>query len=221
MVSTPTIYYISPSNPKRPVAHKKLRSSAYEREVTTDDKIKAAIGSTVGTLIPLLLMMRKQGLKNPLKLKYGLSDLVVMAASSIAGGVAVGMIGEDKPTRKNKFKEGVFQFLNASVPTWLVGGALKLAEVNPKMNNIPTKIATVALSLIVGLFGTATVSNLIVDPLDKEPDRKLTLKDTLANIDDAIGALVLAKIPLIDKLHLESLLPAIFGYCGYRAGKSN
>lgn len=90
-----------------------------------------------------------------------------------------------------------------------------------KFNNVPSKIASVIIALTVGMFGTATVSNLIFDPLDKKPDRKLTLKDCLANIDDAIGVFVLAKFPLADKLHLERLLPAIYAYCGYRAGKSN
>ena len=71
------------------------------------------------------------------------------------------------------------------------------------------------------MYGTATISNLLFDPLDKKSDRKLKLRDCVANIDDAIGVFVLAKIPLVEKLHLEKVLPAIYTYCGYRAGKSN
>ena len=40
-------------------------------------------------------------------------------------------------------------------------------------------------------------------------------------MDDALGALVVAKIPVVDKLHLEKIMPAIFAWCGYRAGESN
>ena len=75
--------------------------------------------------------------------------------------------------------------------------------------------------LIVGMYGAASLSNVISDPQDKQPDRKLTLLDCVANIDDAVGALVLAKFPCANKLHLESFLPLIYAYCGYRAGKSN
>ena len=147
--------------------------------------------------------------------------MITLSGSSVAGGVAVGMIGETKETNKNKFKEGVFQFLNGSIPTWIVSGVLKLSELSNKFNNIPSKIASVIIALSVGMYGTATVSNLLFDPLDKVPDRKLKLKDCLANIDDAIGVFVLAKIPIVDKLHIETILPFIYTLCGYRAGKSN
>lgn len=202
-------------------APKRVRKSAYEKEITPNDKLKAGIGSIIGTFIPMIFMMKKQKVKNPLKLSYGLKDMVILSGSAITGGVVVGMIGENGATRKNKFKEGVFQFLNAAIPTWIVGGVLKLAENNPKTNNIPCKTASIAAGLLVGMLGCAEISNLIFDPQDKRPDRKLTLKDCLVNIDDAIGVLVLAKFPFVQKLHIEKLLPLIYAYCGYRAGESN
>lgn len=197
------------------------RNKYYEREVTKSDKVKAAAGAVVGTIIPMALMMKKRGIKNPLKLTYGLKDMMILSGASVAGGVAAGMIGENAQSRKNKFKEGTFQFLNASIPTWIVGGVLKLCESSKKYNNIPCKLLSVIMGLVVGMYGTAEVSNLIFDPKDKVPDRKLTLRDCLANLDDAVGVLVLAKFPFVEKLHVEKLLPAIYAYCGYRAGKSN
>ena len=71
------------------------------------------------------------------------------------------------------------------------------------------------------MYGAASISNLVCDPKDKHPDRKLTVKDSFANLDDVVGVLVLAKFPLADKLHIEKILPAIYASCGYRAGKSN
>lgn len=197
------------------------RNKAFERDITPEDKLKAGTGALLGTLVPMIFMMKKQNIKNPLKLKYGLSEMVTLSASSIVGGVALGMIGEDKKTNENKAKEGLFQFLNASIPTWIVAGVIKLCESSKNFNNIPGKIMSLAGGLIVGMYGAASVSNLICDPFDKRPDRKLTLKDCLINIDDALGVLVLAKFPLADKLHVEKFLPLIFTYCGYRAGKSN
>ncbi len=200
---------------------KNRRSSAYEHEIKTSDKIQAGVGSVLGTLIALGILMKKQKIKNPFKLNYGLQEMITMSALSVAGGVSAGMIGDTKEARKNKFKEGVFQFMNGSVPTWIVSGVLKLSELSNKFNNVPSKIGSVILALSVGMYGTATVSNLLFDPMDKKPDRKLSLKDCIANIDDAIGVLVMAKIPMVDKLHIETLLPAIYAYSGYRAGKSN
>ncbi len=207
--------------PQSSFQNRRHRSSAYEREVTSRDKYKACAGAVLGTLVPVAYMMRKQKVSNPLKLRYDLQDMVALSGFSVLGGVGLGMLGENKETNKNKFKEGVFQFLNASVPTWIVGGVLKLSELSRKFNNIPSKVGSVLLGLTVGMYGTATVSNLLFDPLDKKPDRKLKLKDCLVNMDDALGALVLAKFPLVEKLQVEKLLPAIYAYCGYRAGKSN
>ena len=198
-----------------------LRHRAEVREITTGDKVKAGIGAVAGKILPMVMMMKKQKVKNPFKLQYGLQEIIGMSASSIVGGVAVGMIGENKKTNENKLKEGLFQFMNASIPTWIVGGVLKLCESSKNFNNIPGKIMSIAGGLIVGMYGAASVSNLICDPHDKRPDRKLTLKDCLINIDDALGVLVLAKFPCADKLHFERLLPFIFAYCGYRSGKSN
>lgn len=202
-------------------APKRVRKSAYEKDITPQDKLKAGIGSIIGTIIPMIFMMVKQKVKNPLKLRYGLKEMVILSGSAITGGVAIGMYGESKNTKINKFKEGVFQFLNAAIPTWIVGGVLKLAESNAKTNNIPCKVASIAGGLLVGMFGCAEISNLIFDPKDKRPDRKLSLKDCLVNIDDALGVLILAKFPFVQKFHIEKLLPLVYTYCGYRAGESN
>ncbi|MBP3821786.1 hypothetical protein J6G99_09120 [bacterium] len=207
--------------PKTGGRSKYRRSSEYEHEVEKSDKIQAGIGSVAGTLLALAILAKKQNIKNPFKLNYGLTEMITISALSVAGGVSVGMIGDSKEARKNKFKEGVFQFMNGSIPTWIVSGVLKLSELSEHFNNVPSKIGSVILALAVGMYGTATVSNLLFDPLDKKPDRKLTLKDCLANIDDAIGVFVMAKIPIIEKLKIDKILPAIFAYSGYRAGKSN
>lgn len=197
------------------------RVKSYNRNISTADKTKALVGSTLGTAIPILLMMKKQSIKNPLKLNYGMWDMVKTSAGAIVGGVGFGLIGEEKSVQKNRLKEGLFQFLNAAIPTWIVGGTISLCENSPKYNNKFYKILSVLGGLLVGMYGSAALSNLITDPKDKYPDRKLSLKDALANIDDGIGALALAKFPLIEKLNICRFLPLIYIACGYRAGQSN
>ena len=83
------------------------------------------------------------------------------------------------------------------------------------------QIGAIFTGLLAGMFGAAKLSNLICDPKDKVPDRKLTLKDSLANIDDAIGALAMTDIPALKKFPVAPILPPIYVLCGYRAGESN
>ena len=205
------------SNAERFMKH---RNHSHHFE-SRNDKIKAGVGALLGTILPMANMMKRQGVKNPLKLQYGLKEMIVLSGTAVMGGVGLGMIGNDPESNWNKSREGIFQFMNAAIPTWLAAATLKWCEVTPKMNNNLSKILATAVTILIGMQGSAAVSNLICDPNDKHPDRKLSFLDSLANIDDLIGVLVLAKFPFVEKLHLDKLLPAIYAFCGYRAGKSN
>ena len=191
------------------------------RQETKQEKFQAGLGAILGTIIPMAIMMKRQGVKNPLNLKYGLKEMLVLSGTSIMGGVGLGMIGNDAKSNWNKSREGVFQFMNAAIPTWLVAATLRWCETTPKMNNNFSKIIATVGTILVGMQGAASVSNIICDPKDKRPDRKLTFLDSLANIDDLVGVLVLAKFPIVEKLHIDKLLPLIYTFCGYRAGKTN
>lgn len=195
-------------------------------EPDSNVKIKVAVGSVLSTLLPMIYFAKKQnGLKkitDIFKVNYELKEVIALSTTSIVGGVISGMLADKKADKKRKVKEGVFQFMNATVPTMLVGGGMKLLEDNIKyQNSKKVKVATIVTSLIAGMPLAAFISNLVNDPKDKEPDRKLTLKDSIINMDDALGALVVAKIPIVKDLHLEKVMPAIFAWCGYRAGQSN
>ena len=198
-----------------------LRRSRSIRKETNIDKLQALGGALLGTGITMAALMKKQKIKNPLKLKYDLPEMLLLSGAPIVTGVGVGMIGNDAETNLAKSKEGVFQFFNAAIPTWLAGATLKWCETTKGMNNIPAKLLSIAGTILIGMHGAAALSNMVCDPKDKDPDRKLTMLDSIANVDDLAGVLVLAKFPIVDKLHLDKLLPAIYTFCGYRAGKSN
>lgn len=198
-----------------------LRRSRSVSKSTGSDSVKAALGAVAGTIIPIAFMMKNQGVKNPFKLKYDLKNMLILSGTPILGGVSFGLIDSNSEEKSVKVQEGIFQFLNASIPTWLTGAALRLCETSKNMNNNFAKIISMAGGILVGMLGAAELSNMICDPKDKYPDRKLTLKDTVANLDDMIGLLVLAKFPLAEKLHIDKLLPFIYSYCGFRAGKAN
>ncbi len=203
-------------NPVFQQFHKKCKQPNIKKN---NAKAKALIGATIGTVIPIAAMLKTQKTKNLLKLDYKLKDILVLSTSSITGGTLGGMHKEHKEIKKNKFKEGVFQFLNASLPAISVAGLLKLCEKN-RLNNIPAKIAAVASGIALGMFTAIKSANLIFDPKDIHPDRKLGPKDFIASADDAVGALALGRFPIIKILHLDKALPLAFGYCGYRAGKA-
>lgn len=186
-------------------------------------KVKIAAGSIAATLLPMIYFAKKQhglkSIKDLFRVQYELKEVIALSSTSILGGVVTGIFADEKANKKRKIKEGVFQFMNATVPTMLVGGAMKLLEDNTKYKESkPVKIAAIVTSLVAGMPLAAWISNIINDPKDKEPDRKLTLKDSIINMDDALGALVVAKVPVFG---LDKLLPAIFAWCGYRAGQSN
>ena len=184
-------------------------------------KMGSAIGSTIGVLAPLAGLMAIQKQKNPLNVKYGLGEMVALSLGGIIGGITGGSLKSTKQERTNKSKEGVFQILNMVMPAVCVAGAIKICEKVERLNNIPAKIAGTLIGLATGIYSGVKLSNKIVDPKDKEPDRKLTIKDSVANLDDAVGILVLADVKAAKKLKIERALPLIYAYCGYRAGNCN
>lgn len=195
-------------------------------ESDTFTKVRATAGAVIGTAIPLVYFAKKQNgkignLNSLLRLKYGLKEFITIGAGSIFGGTIAGMLGESKRVRKNKLNEGVFQFMNCSVPPVIIAGLFKLGEKVKPLNNVPCKIGATIAGVGGGMYLAAELSNKINDPKDLYPDRKLTIKDALANFDDVLGALVLAKFKFIEKLGAERLLPAVTAWCGYRAGVSN
>jgi len=192
-------------------------------------KFVAAASSIAGTILPILLIAKHQkkelkfnswkNINNILNIKYGIKEMTIVSGSAVVAGVLGGCLSDKEHKRRHKIKEGVFQFLNATLPTIVVGGIMKHLEGTKKLNTVPHKIAGVVAGLVIGMPLAAMVANKITDPKDLEEDRKINAKDLVVNIDDALGALVLAKIPIVDKLHAEKLLPAIYAWCGYRAGK--
>ena len=190
--------------------------------IEPNTKSNALIGSVAGVGLGMAAIAKMQELplsnvKTYFKLKYGVKEMVIMSGLAIIGGVVGGMKGSSK--KKEKMNEGVFQFMNATVPLLAVTPAVKLLDASPFKQNKILRITTILGSLLLGMKGAAELSNFINDPNDLVPDRKLTMKDAIANVDDTIGAFAVAKVPIVDKV--EKLLPAIYAWCGYRAGQSN
>lgn len=207
---------------------------------TKEFKTKATtfVSTIVGTVLPIIFFKKSQDksfgkdfFKGPLKtklknvlellhIKYGLKEMITIALGSIAGGLAGGMIADKKVNKPDKIDEAIFQSLNIVIPTSLMAGLFKLTEKN---KNIFLKMAITAASLVAGTKAALIISNEIDDRLDRVPDgqRKLKVVDTLVHVDDLASALVLAKVPIVQKLHFDKILPFFYGLCGYRTGTKN
>lgn len=191
-----------------------------KESVESSAKYKVIAGAAIGTIAPMLCIAKKQK-TNIFKIKYNTPEMLILSTGAIAGGLVAGMFTGKKEHRKQKMNEGVFQFLNATMPTLLTAAMFSVINKTKKLNNTFCKLLCAATGLVGGMLLASKMANFINDPYDKVPDRKLTIKDSIANVDDAIGILVITKVPLADKLQVEKALPAVYGLCGYRAGMSN
>jgi len=198
----------------------KIHRYKYGEPVSKDTKLKVLAGSLLGSVLPVLLISKYKKI-NPLKLKYGMTEMLTVGGGGVIGGVLTGLAVDKKTHKKTKIHEGIFQLLNVAIPTILVCPLISLCENNKKLNNIPTKAVMTVGGLIAGMVASAKLANKINDPHDKIPDRKLSIKDSIVNIDEALGVFVRAKFPIIKDLPIENILPLVYSWGGYRAGTSN
>lgn len=201
--------------------HMNMPQKNADSTVTTKDKVKALAGSVVGVSIPVMYLMKKQNTKNLFKLKYGVKEMLTMAACGNIGGILVSSIGESTRDKLKKWKEGAFQMTLTATPMILVDNIIKLCEKskNPKINNNFTKIVASIGGVAIGSNAAISLFNHLRSGKEaKKPKRELKLVDMVANLDDAVAVCVLAKIPFADKIHIERALPFIYSFCGYRSG---
>ncbi len=189
-----------------------------KKPLKTYEKAEIIAASTVGTAIPLILATKKQ--KLPIhKIKYTTKDMLLLSTGSILGGISGGIIVDKGKNTKEKIKEGVFQFFNAIVPTLLIKPILYLCEHVKALNNNKIKPTLLLGGIFGGMVLGAEISNKI-NHNDKEHKRKVKFIDSIANIDVISGALIMAKMPLINKLGIEKFLPLPYIWTGYESGRT-
>ena len=134
-------------------------------------------------------------------------DIIEIAAGSVVGGLAGGIIFDDKKQRKAKLKESVNQFLgNILVPIACVGAVSKLYDKNKSkilsivpqikekgktskvfnsvLKALPASVATIA-SLGVGIYCGNRVSNILNGYIfKKKVEREIKGSDFAPHVDD-------------------------------------
>ncbi|HBG49026.1 MAG TPA: hypothetical protein DDW90_05905, partial [Cyanobacteria bacterium UBA9971] len=177
----------------------------------------------------LMKLSRSSDIKTNLKnianffdINISLKEMLIMGTGSILGGLAGGIITDKNKKTKNKVKEGVYQYFNMAVPTFIVDRLIKLTKKHEKFNNRFAQIG----SVVVGIGGGMPIASMISQKInnsivDKEPkyNRKMKLKDCIMHIDDITMALILAKVPFVSKLGIDKILPILYLPSGYETGK--
>ena len=183
------------------------------------EKAEIIAGAAAGTIIPLVKFAKKQSL--PIhKLQYTTKEMIYLSTGSIAGGILGGIVADKGKNIKNKIKEGVFQFFNAIVPTLMIKPILYICNHVKPLNNNKIKAGLLLGGIFSGMHIGADISNKINGNKTPESKRKVKFIDSLANIDVISGALILAKMPLIDKFGIQKFLPLPYIWTGFEAGRT-
>lgn len=195
--------------------------------------VLALIGSFLGVAIPLVIYAKKQkpGLKPDsfknfgkfIDIDYGIQEILATGLGGVAGGLLGGLADRKEQHKLDKIEEATFQVMNISFPTILADASIKLCNRTKRLNNHIAKGLFIVASIFVGVGSAVKVSNKIdgrfFDVYSHDPDRKFHKKDLIVHIDDLFGTLVLAKIPLADKLHFNKILPLVYTWSGYSVGE--
>lgn len=190
------------------------------KEAPTKTKIASAVGSLAGTALGLAFYAKKQK-KGFWDVNYTLREMLGVSLAGISGAVLGGVLTSPKRKHERKIDEGIFQYSMVALPGVAVSAAMLACDKIKPLNNAPCKIAGTVLALAGGIKVAEDVSNVVSDLDNNDPDRKLKFKDAVASVDDLIGILVLAKVKAVKKMKLDRVLPAIYAYCGYKAGTTN
>lgn len=198
----------------------------------------AAIGAIVGVIVPTLIFAKKQkpnldlmtlktlgkNLKEAIDIKYELPQILGVGMGGVIGGLLGGLADRKERHKIEKLEEASYQTMNVCLPSLLVGGGMKLCEKYKALNKPIFKILTPILGILIGVnlavAGSNKLDDMFFDKYLPDGERKFKKKDLVVHIDDLFGTLILAKIPGIEKLHVNKILPAVFAWSGYHVGES-
>lgn len=196
--------------------------------------LMAAIGAIAGVALPTVLFAKHQkrnlklnsfkSLEKVIDIKYELPQILGVGLGGVLGGL-VGGLADRKETKKiDKLEEASYQSMNVSFPSLLVGGGMKLCEKYKTLNKPILKILIPIVGIITGVnlavLGANKLDDKFFDKYLPDGERKFKKKDLIVHVDDLFGTLILAKIPGVEKLHVNKILPAIFAWSGYHVGES-
>ena len=161
-----------------------ITSSNYNASTRT--KIAVVAGTALATTACVANMMRKGNIKHVKNLEMGIKEGVDLCVASTVGGLAAGILVDDKKHRKAKLKDSVNQLIgNTFVPFGFLAISNKITKPLPKIWQTIIGIGT----LIATTFLGHSVANKINEKVFKEDSGyKCTFKDFAGDFDDFVFA---------------------------------
>ena len=161
-----------------------ITSSNYNASTRT--KIAVVAGTALATTACVANMMRKGNIKHVKNLEMGIREGVDLCVASTVGGLAAGVLVDDKKHRKAKLKDSVNQLVgNTFVPFGFLALSNKITKPLPKIWQTIIGIGT----LIATTFLGHSVANKINEKVFKEDSGyKCTFKDFAGDADDFVFA---------------------------------
>ena len=161
-----------------------ITSSNYNASTRT--KIAVVAGTALATTACVANMMRRGNIKHVKNLEMGIKEGVDLCVASTVGGLAAGILVDDKKHRKAKLKDSVNQLVgNTFVPFGFLALSNKITKPLPKIWQTIIGIGT----LIATTFLGHSVANKINEKVFKEDSGyKCTFKDFAGDADDFVFA---------------------------------
>ena len=161
-----------------------ITSSNYNASTRT--KIAVVAGTALATTACVANMMRRGNIKHVKNLEMGIKEGVDLCVASTVGGLAAGILVDDKKHRKAKLKDSVNQLVgNTFVPFGFLALSNKITKPLPKIWQTIIGIGT----LIATTFLGHSVANKINEKVFKEDSGyKCTFKDFAGDFDDFVFA---------------------------------
>ena len=161
-----------------------ITSSNYNASTRT--KIAVVAGTALATTACVANMMRRGNIKHVKNLEMGIREGVDLCVASTVGGLAAGILVDDKKHRKAKLKDSVNQLVgNTFVPFGFLALSNKITKPLPKIWQTIIGIGT----LIATTFLGHSVANKINEKVFKEDSGyKCTFKDFAGDADDFVFA---------------------------------
>lgn len=161
-----------------------ITSSNYNASTRT--KIAVVAGTALATTACVANMMRRGNIKHVKNLEMGIKEGVDLCVASTMGGLAAGILVDDKKHRKAKLKDSVNQLVgNTFVPFGFLALSNKITKPLPKIWQTIIGIGT----LIATTFLGHNVANKINEKVFKEDSGyKCTFKDFAGDADDFVFA---------------------------------
>lgn len=252
------IQHVATKTPDKTIPTKGRKNEPSTRDIKV--KVASIAGSSIGiatTLAILLATIKKRNISEAKKagldiasiarpkitdVSYGAKEVILMAGSSIAGGLLGGVLSDKKSNRKAKIREGLQQLggniivpvsLLAAVTTMIKRKEFKLPDfketsrfakkLNPIINSSIVKALPKTAITIGTLIAGTKLGNLIMNKVNNKifhdhKKRCLEAKDFSAHIDDLFYSSSYISENVKVQNFVSRALPFIFLIPGYETG---